>query len=114
MTEITYTALDRRWTLTDEHSASSYGSPVLVDDRGTPHKADEVIDPDYPIAIFGEVVQRGRVTAIDIVTGHHEHVPPAALATQDGDISGPLTDGALAAQNEMRELVRRFVATRAR
>lgn len=114
MTEITYTALDRRWTLTDEHSASSYGSPVLVDDCGTPHKADEIVDPDYPIAIFGEVVQRDRVTALDVVTRHREHVPPEALATQDGDISGPLTDDALAMQNEMRALVRRFVATRAR
>lgn len=112
MTTIIYTALDRRWTLTDEHSASSYGNPVLVDDRGNPHKADEIVDPDYPIMVFGAVIQRDRVTALDVVTRHHDQVaPPDALETQDGDICSPLTDAALAVQNQMRDLVRRFVAT---
>lgn len=107
--QITITAHDRTWTLTDELSMSSYGEPVLSDGHRQ-YKAGEVVG-EFPSAIpemfgGGDTI---TVTAEDIVRHGHEVLSADAIATQDGDISGPLTDEALRIQREMRALTRRFL-----
>jgi len=58
MATIQFTHADREWQLTDEHSASSYGIPVLIDWRGEAYGPEDSIpadelDPQLPWLDFG-------------------------------------------------------------
>lgn len=48
MTSIAVEVIGRIWHLTDEHAASSYGEPVLVDDTGQPYGPWDIAARSYP------------------------------------------------------------------
>ena len=83
MTTITYSYLDRAWTLTDTSSQSSYGEPCLVSDANETFRATEAvianyIDPEFSGSdtIFAGVFAPRTVTALDVIQyGSREEIP---------------------------------------
>jgi hypothetical protein len=62
MTTLRITHNGTAYALTDEHAASSYGIPVLVDVAGTPHAAGDYVDA---LTTARDVATTGEHTAAD-------------------------------------------------
>jgi hypothetical protein len=73
MATVPVTVLNRNWLLTDEHAASSYGSPVLVGD-------DDVAYGPWDIPVReGSAYRYARAIASYIRDDRPDDVPAMAL-----------------------------------
>lgn len=66
MTAVTFSLNGRTWTLTDEHSQSSYGEPVLVSDDGIALHATDIAIPAEPNRLLG-IGERPALSGYDVV-----------------------------------------------